>query len=50
MTACAETFGVHRHTVRTRLARISEVTGVDLPDPVTCAELLPVIVTRTGGE
>ncbi|MCK7660025.1 helix-turn-helix domain-containing protein [Corynebacterium sp. CCM 8835] len=41
---------MHRHTVRTRLTRISEVTGVDRPDPVTCAEPLPVIVTRTGGE
>ncbi|MCK7676995.1 helix-turn-helix domain-containing protein [Corynebacterium sp. CCM 9186] len=50
ITTCAETLGVHRHTVRTRLARISEVTEVDLSDPVACAELLLVIVTRTGGE
>ena len=50
ITVCAGTLGVHRHTVRTRLGRISEVTGVDLSDPVACAELLLVIVTRTGGE
>jgi purine catabolism regulator len=44
--ATAETLGVHRHTVRTRLTRIAEICEVDLDDPVTRAELLLVAVTR----
>lgn len=44
--ATAEALGVHRHTVRTRLARISEICEVDLDDPVVRAELLLVAVTR----
>jgi purine catabolism regulator len=37
---------VHRHTVRTRIARIAEACEVDLSDPVVRAELLLVAVTR----
>ncbi|WP_066585156.1 PucR family transcriptional regulator [Corynebacterium provencense] len=44
--ATAETLGVHRHTVRTRLNRIAEACEVDLDDPVVRAELLLVTVTR----
>lgn len=44
--ATAEALGVHRHTVRTRLARIAEICEVDLSDPVVRAELLLVSVTR----
>lgn len=43
----SETLGIHRHTVRARLERISELCEVDLEDPVTRAELLLVMVTRT---
>lgn len=44
----ADRLGVHRHTVRERLNRIEEICEVDLEDPVTRAELLLVVVTRTG--
>ncbi|MGO1275831.1 helix-turn-helix domain-containing protein [Corynebacterium variabile] len=43
----SETLGIHRHTVRARLERIGEICEVDLEDPVTRAELLLVMVTRT---
>lgn len=42
----AETLGVHRHTVRSRLDRIATICEVDLDDPVVRAELLLVSVTR----
>jgi purine catabolism regulator len=44
--AAADALGVHRHTVRTRIARIAEACEVDLSDPVVRAELLLVAVTR----
>lgn len=44
--ATAEALGIHRHTVRSRLAKISEICEVNLDDPVTRAELLIVTVTR----
>lgn len=46
VAATAETLGVHRHTVRTRLDRIARICEVDLDDPVVRAELLLVAVTR----
>lgn len=46
VTATAEALGIHRHTVRSRLERISEICEVDLENPVTRAELLLVTVTR----
>lgn len=42
----AETLGIHRHTVRTRVQKIASVCEVDLDDPVTRAELLLVVITR----
>lgn len=44
--AAAELAGVHRHTMRRRLASISELCGVDLADPLSIAELLLVVATR----
>lgn len=46
IAATSELLGVHRHTVRTRLARIAEVCEVDLSSPVVCAELLLIVITR----
>lgn len=37
--ACAEQLGVHRNTLRTRLARIESLLGVSLSDPDARAEL-----------
>ena len=42
----AETLGIHRHTVRTRIGKIASICEVDLDDPVTRAELLLVVITR----
>lgn len=36
----AQTLGVHRHTVRTRLETVERVAEVVLSDPAVCAELL----------
>ena len=44
--ATADILGIHRHTVRTRIARIEDICEVDLSDPVTRAELLIVAVSR----
>lgn len=49
VATAADTLGVHRHTVRTRLDRIAQICEVDLDDPVVRAELLLVAVTRTAG-
>lgn len=38
--------GIHRHTMRTRLKKIEEICRVDLSNPVACAELLLVVITR----
>ncbi|GAA1473998.1 PucR family transcriptional regulator [Corynebacterium felinum] len=46
ITLTADILGIHRHTVRTRLQKISDICEVDLDDPVTRAELLLVIITR----
>lgn len=45
----ASNLGVHRHTVRTRLQKISEICEVDLDNPVTRAELLLVYVSQADG-
>lgn len=42
----AHALGVHRHTVRTRIQKISEICECDLDNPVTRAELLLVYVSR----
>ncbi|WKD60350.1 Purine catabolism regulatory protein-like family protein [Corynebacterium ciconiae DSM 44920] len=42
----AAALGAHRHTVRSRLAHISEVCDVDLSDAVIRAELLFVAIAR----
>ncbi|MDU0479218.1 PucR family transcriptional regulator [Staphylococcus chromogenes] len=42
----AQSLGVHRHTVRTRLGKISEICECDLDNPVTRAELLLVYVSH----
>ena len=34
----AEALGIHRHTARSRIARIQELCGIDLADPATFAE------------
>ncbi|WP_230471764.1 helix-turn-helix domain-containing protein [Corynebacterium fournieri] len=34
----ADALGVHRHTVRSRMARIQKLCGIDLSDPATFAE------------
>ena len=34
----AEALGIHRHTARSRIARIQELCGIDLSDPATFAE------------
>ena len=41
--ATADVLGVHRHTVRSRIARVQELAGVDLEDPLTRAELVLVL-------
>lgn len=38
----ASFLGVHRHTVRSRIARVQQLAGVDLEDPLTPAELVLV--------
>lgn len=38
LTATADALGIHRHTARTRVARIQDLCGVDLTDPATLAE------------
>ncbi|MDO4631284.1 MAG: PucR family transcriptional regulator ligand-binding domain-containing protein [Corynebacterium sp.] len=47
ITLTSDTLGVHRHTVRTRLKKIAEICEVNLDDPVTRAELLLIIITRS---
>lgn len=42
--ATAEVLGVHRHTVRSRIARVQQLAGVDLEDPLTRAELVLVLM------
>ncbi|WP_192796138.1 MULTISPECIES: PucR family transcriptional regulator [Corynebacterium] len=42
----AAALGAHRHTVRSRLAHISEACNVDLSDAVIRAELLFVMIAR----
>ena len=34
----AEALGIHRHTARSRIARIQQLCGIDLSDPATFAE------------
>ena len=41
--ATADVLGVHRHTVRSRIARVQQLAGVDLEDPLTRAELVLVL-------
>lgn len=38
--------GIHRHTMRTRLQKIETVCELSLNNPVTCAELLLVVITQ----
>lgn len=40
----ADVLGVHRHTVRSRIARVQQLAGVDLEDPLTRAELVLVLM------
>ncbi|MEV4328472.1 helix-turn-helix domain-containing protein, partial [Microbispora rosea] len=37
--AAAQRLGVHRHTLRYRMKRVSELLGRDLDDPAVRAEL-----------
>ncbi|WP_336659998.1 PucR family transcriptional regulator [Leucobacter sp. USHLN153] len=46
--ATAEALGVHRHTVRSRLARITQLTGRDLTLPENFLELWMAIEFRTS--
>lgn len=47
--ATAEALGVHRHTVRSRLARITQLTGRDLSRPEDFLELWMAVEFRTSG-
>ncbi|RNE48574.1 PucR family transcriptional regulator [Corynebacterium alimapuense] len=40
ISTTADRLGIHRHTVRSRLATAERICEVDLSDPVACAELL----------
>ena len=42
--ATADVLGVHRHTVRSRIARVQQLAGVDLDDPLIRAELVLVLM------
>ncbi|AZA10003.1 PucR family transcriptional regulator [Corynebacterium pseudopelargi] len=42
----AEVLGIHRHTVRTRVGLAAQVCEADLSDPVSCAELLLLVISR----
>lgn len=46
MGLAAEQLGVHRHTMRSRVAKISRLIEVDIDDPLTRAELLLVVVAN----
>lgn len=46
--ATAESLGVHRHTVRSRLARVSQLTGRDLSRPEDFLELWMAVEFRTS--
>ncbi|MDO4910926.1 MAG: helix-turn-helix domain-containing protein [Corynebacterium sp.] len=45
----AETLGVHRHTVRTRVQLISQICDIDMSDPVVKAELLFIFLATGPG-
>ncbi len=49
VAAAAEALGIHRHTVRTRLEAVERVCGVDLDNPLVCAELLLLTLLRDPG-
>lgn len=44
--SAASTLGVHRHTLRSRIARIESTIGVDLDDARVRAELLLALIAR----
>lgn len=46
--ATADALGVHRHTVRSRLARVSQLTGRDLARPEDFLELWMAVEFRTS--
>lgn len=46
--ATAEALGVHRHTVRSRLARVMQLTGRDLSQPEDFLELWMAVEFRTS--
>ena len=41
--ATADALGIHRHTVRSRIARVKQCAGFDLEDPLARAELVLVL-------
>ena len=47
--ATAEALGVHRHTVRSRIARVAELTGRDLARPEDYLELWMAVEFRMSG-
>ncbi|MBZ8177375.1 hypothetical protein GSS88_06135 [Corynebacterium sp. 3HC-13] len=46
LRSAAEALGVHRHTMRNRMAKIAEICEIDLHDPLVIAELLLVVASR----
>ncbi len=47
MAKAATMLGIHRHTLRNRLKKIEMICEVNLANPVVCAELLLVTITRS---
>ncbi|MEX3562799.1 helix-turn-helix domain-containing protein [Corynebacterium phoceense] len=43
--SAATELGVHRHTIRARVAKIEELCHIDLSDPVTRAEVVLLCVS-----
>ncbi|MBP3088287.1 PucR family transcriptional regulator [Corynebacterium sp. sy017] len=50
ITTSSATLGIHRHTMRSRLHRIAGICEINLDDPVTCAEMLLVVISRPSSE
>ncbi|MFD0659157.1 helix-turn-helix domain-containing protein [Thermocatellispora tengchongensis] len=45
--AAAQRLGIHRHTLRYRMRRVTDLLNRDLDDPATRAELLmALLITR----